>query len=74
MRKSGKKVLGNFLVAFVTAWLSANIVGFGNEAFYFALFNAIMLGLLSTGNELLAQCNVNDETPPKKALSLAVLV
>jgi len=74
MRTSGKKILGNFLVAFTTAYLSAQIVGFGGEAFWLALFNGVMLGLLSCGNELLNQGELNPKNPIKKAVSMAVLV
>ena len=52
MNESNKKILGNFLTAFATAYMSAQVLGFG-EAFYFALINGVMIGLISAGNEML---------------------
>ena len=50
-----KKILGNFFVAFATGWLSATAVGLGTEAFWIALINAVVLGMLSAGNEMIKQ-------------------
>lgn len=80
MRKSGKKILGNFFVAFATTWFAAGITGLATEAFWLALVNGTIMGMLSVGNELLDECN-DDGTPKgkvlctaKKALSAAVLL
>jgi len=46
-----EKVVGNFLVAFATAFAAAAWVG-GLNAFAVALINAIIFGALAVGKEL----------------------
>lgn len=67
-----KKIIGNFAVAFATAWLSATAVGLGNEAFWIALINAVVLGMLSAGNEMIKQAG-GEGTNIQKMLSRTVV-
>ena len=69
--KDNKRILGNFIVAFCTAYLSATFVGF-NEAFFLALSNAVIVGLLSAGNEMLKEAD--ECNPIKRVMAKAVLL
>lgn len=55
MHIENKRIIGNFLISFSTTWLATSAVGLGNEAFYIALINSIVMGMLSCGNELMKQ-------------------
>jgi hypothetical protein len=68
-----KKIIGNFVVSFATTYLAVQAVGLGTDAFYIALINAVVMGMLSAGKEMLAQSG-GDGTKLHKALSKAVLI
>jgi len=63
------KVLGNFLIAFATAFIAASWIG-GIDALAIASINALILGALSVGKELQEEA----DTPIIPLLDKAVLL